>query len=352
MLHTTAAVHAAEPQTKGGEKNVRLSYIYFPDATVHHFNGKFDYDYYLNPYFSIGAGIGAGVAFSGNENGVHLNVPVTANLALHLPLKKCAPYVALQGGPTAGMTIADGDAFYTFNGYLNPHVGVKIPVGNSTAVDLAVGYVNYGLYNGGSNGIEVKIGMSFGNKNKDEKTRAKTSNAAEKGTKGKTGRSNTDNKFKGGAELEYFTSCEGRWGESMSSMYGVRGFALWSVFTPNLYAGISASVGIANHKIDDEFSNKITKEKTFRFAIMPRLRYDITEATFAKRINPFAQVDVGYAYNGTNSQFAVEPAVGISIKRDNGQSFDFSVGYLPKLFFDAGNKSKSGCFRIAAGYTF
>lgn len=344
MLCTCNALHAGQEWTPGTEKNVGVSYTYFSKDMLHLMSAKFDYNVYLNRHISVGGGVGTGAGWSGEEDGALINVPVTADIAFHLPLKTCAPYIDIQCGPAVAIAFADNAIGGGIEGFFNPHIGVKIPVWSETAVDLAVGYVRYGFSNDGYNGIEVKAGLSFGKGGSCSRAKARA--------KGRAGGGGTTANFKGGAELEYFTSCEDPGDNRMGSMYGVRGYALWSVFTPNLYAGITASIGVASHDIDDDFADYHYHENAFRFAIMPRVRYDIAEATFAKRINPFAQIDVGYAYNGVKSQFAVEPAVGISIKTDKGHSFDFSAGYLPKVYFDYGSKSDSGCIRIAAGYTF
>ena len=367
MLCATGILHAQQTWHPAREIGVKVSYASVAeDGSGNLVNGKFDYNAYLGQCFSIGGGVGANVLWSGDEDGVLLGIPVTLNLACHIPAQKCSPYIAMQGGPIVAVAIVNSETATTVTGYLNPHFGVKIPIGNRKAVDLALGYVRYGVDQGGINAVELKAGLCFGfggstassTARRDQPSQLtvrrtrRTTSRNEKMRDGSPGRSSMGTTFKSGGELELYTACKESGYNRMGGMYGVRGYALWSVLTPNLYAGIAASIGIASHDEYDWQGNYHQHSTPIRFAIMPRVRYDITEATFAKRVNPFAQVDVGYAYNGVNSQVAVEPAVGISVKMSGGHSFDFSAGYLPKVYFNRGNKSDSGCFRLAAGYTF
>jgi hypothetical protein len=123
------------------------------------------------------------------------------------------------------------------------------------------------------------------------------------------------------------------------------------VFTPNLYLGIAASLGKSLYTQQFYFGSP-EKESALCYALMARVRYKIAEATMANRLYPFVQVDAGYAYNGVHSQFAVEPAIGLSLKTTSTQTVDLSVGFLPKVYFPNGEKTEGGCLRIALGYTF
>ncbi len=313
---------------------------------------QLDYNRYLGKSLSLGIGLGAEFSTRSGEDGVIL--PIVLRGAYNWHLKNFVPYVSLQ----TGSSFYIGDDFFLFPHYatifITPSVGIKIPMTPQTALDLSFGYTKCGFDEGYSY-WGVKAGISFGwghSKDKQltarhEKRQSESGTAKENRTYSQSRHSN----FRGGIEGEYLGSNMSGFYNNIHAMYGVRGYALWNIFTKNLYAGISAGIGLSDH---EEWNNSEYYEHShkFKFAIMPRVRYNITEATIAQRIYPFAQVDAGYAYNGTNSQFAVEPAAGISIKTIGSQSVDISVGYLPKIYFYGGDKSESGCARIAVGYTF
>ena len=320
------------------ELDVRLSYECYPGFSYGIVAAKADYNCYLTKNFSLGGGLGVSVPTIGKE----IDVPLTLNLGWHFQAHKVVPYLSLQGGPVLAISLEDNDYWWgAVFGMISPSAGVKIPIGKKTALDLSLGYVRYGLFESGTDGIVFKAGFAFGYSHRNTVTaRSRTAAASVHGG------------FCAGAETEYFTSADDGFHNTVHSMYGVRGYALWNAFVENLYAGISVGMGFNDYEKRYENSDYSESGKRFRYSIMPRVRYNVAAATIAGRVYPFAQVDAGFAYNGVHSQFAVEPAAGLSVKTTGDQSLDFSVGYLPKIYFESGSKTDGGSVRLAVGYTF
>ena len=330
---------AQESWNPARELDIRLSYEYYPGFSDGIAAAKADYNWYLTKKFSLGGGLGVSVPTTGKE----LDVPLTVNLGWHFQARKVAPYLSLQGGPVLAISLEDAEYWGVVIGMISPSVGVKIPIGKKTALDLSLGYVRYGLFESGTDGIVFKAGFAFGYSHRDGNTITARSRTAAASVHGG---------FCAGAEAEYFTSADDGFHNKVHSMYGMRGYALWNAFVENLYAGISVGIGFNDYEHRYEYQNYSESGKRFRYSIMPRVRYNVAAATIAGRVYPFAQVDAGFAYNGVHSQFAVEPAAGLSVKTTGDQSLDFSVGYLPKIYFESGGKTDGGSMRLSVGYTF
>ena len=324
-----------------GEVSLRFKYeTRFRHGKDPLYTGNLGYSYYFDRHFSVGMNIGAGAT----QKDVFL-ATTDINAAYHLEAGAFHPYIGLRGGLLAAI----GDEAAGGSAFLGPTVGVKFPLTRHCALDIGMEYSRYGLHNGGSDIFGIRAGVCFGF---GRNAKGKTMDASPDDEAGGTGNAlSATGKFSGGIEAEGFTSCTTNRGNKICMMYGIRGYALWNAFTPNLYVGVSASVG-KNHYRQQVPGIPVSDRSPVRFAIMPRLRYKITEATFAKRIYPFAQIDAGYAYNGVNSQFAVEPAAGLSVRAAGKHAIDLSVGFLPRVYFHSGEKSEGGCLRIALGYTF
>lgn len=344
------------------ELDAKLSCTTFPGNDGADLGIKADYNFYLTDHFSIGGGMGVDVPTSGEG----MFVPMTLNLGYHFPMRKVAPYLSLQTGPLFVFAFGDNEFVMASTGILSPSAGVKIPIANNVALDLSLGYMRYGLFESGTNGIVFRAGFSFGYSHRGSSHAKRLgesgvgSNAdgsyenavAESAARNRNAAASVHGGFCAGAEAEYFTSASDGGENRMHAMYGVRGYALWNAFVKNLYAGITLGLGVADYEQTILDYNYSDRHKQIRCTVMPRVRYNVGAATIAGRVYPFAQVDAGFAYNGVHCQFAAEPSAGLSVKTKDGQSLDFSVGYLPEIDFGSGYKTDGGSVRLAVGYTF
>lgn len=88
----------------------------------------------INPYFFVGAGIGVNVSSSSVTDGATVIAPIFGQVRANILNKSISPYVDFKGGGSVG----------DFKGgYVEPSIGVSMPVTNKFAIDFAFVYTMY-----------------------------------------------------------------------------------------------------------------------------------------------------------------------------------------------------------------
>lgn len=88
----------------------------------------------LNPYAFIGAGIGVNLATSSITDGSTVFCPIFAQARYNILNTRISPYIDFKGGGSVG----------DFKGgYLEPSIGVSMPVANRFAIDFSFAYTLY-----------------------------------------------------------------------------------------------------------------------------------------------------------------------------------------------------------------
>ena len=166
----TLATYAQQEWCPSRELDVKLGY---EQGLGNGYEGvitaKADYNFFIGRNFGIG--LGAGFSVHPTEYFAML-MPITLNLSCRFPQRKCTPYALLQGGLVGAM--GDGGEYGSLVAgatlAVSPSAGVKIPISKSTALDVSIGYTNYGLSaEDGSHTIFVKAGLSFGHRSRKNK---------------------------------------------------------------------------------------------------------------------------------------------------------------------------------------
>lgn len=291
-----------------------------------------EYGKYFTDQFYLG--IGTGISTDDGFNA--LSIPAFMRAEIDFQADKLTPYISLQGGYDFNVSGLSG----TGMGRISPTVGVKVPVSRHTICNLGFGYTRTIVAGGGGDYLGFNVGLMFNS--------------------GGRGFVNFMKKFEYSFELETMLPVSGpmekhgdtQWQEKMTSFIGFRFSGIMPTGLKNLYAGYS--IGIGRYKEETVLESKYESHSNDLHSgylnVMARAKYKVKQLSITDKIYPFAQVDMGFAASN-DFDFAVHPAVGISIMTSKEHSIDISAGYYTVSFDDIDNTSK-GTLRIAAGYTF
>lgn len=119
----------------------------------------------VNPYIFAGAGIGVNLSSSSETSGATVVAPIFGQVRLNFLNRQISPFFDLKGGGTVGDLKG---------GYLEPSIGVSMPVANKFAIDFSFAYTMYthkekytewyGYYFANYSNTEIlhNIGFKFG----------------------------------------------------------------------------------------------------------------------------------------------------------------------------------------------
>ena len=88
----------------------------------------------INPYLFAGAGVGVDLSSSSGSDGATVIAPIFGHVRANFLNRSISPYFDFKGGGTVG----------DFKGgYVEPSIGVSMPVTNKFAIDFAFAYTLY-----------------------------------------------------------------------------------------------------------------------------------------------------------------------------------------------------------------
>lgn len=308
----------AQDFQKTTEFNVNVGY----DILLKGNGGAFVVQPEFGKHFSKQFYLGVGTGMVTDNKFKTFAIPAFLRAEIDFPIKQVTPYISLQGGYDFG--VDDRQSCVR----INPSIGVKVPITKTIAFNLGFGYTRTIVDGGGANWLGLRAGLNF--------------NSSGDGLK------KFMNSLDYNIELETMTSVKQQdeeYPEELKGVLGIRFSALAPLPIKNLYTGVSIGIGCC--KNTSEWSRGedgwIASGETTEIysSIMSRTLYKAKQLAITEKIYPFAQVDIGL---GGYFEFAVSPAVGISIVTKETHSINISAGYTPLL--------GEGSMRIAVGYTF
>ena len=88
----------------------------------------------INPYLFAGAGVGVDLSSSSGSDGATVIAPIFGHVRANFLNRSISPYFDFKGGGTVG----------DFKGgYVEPSIGVSMPVTNKFAIDFSLSYTLY-----------------------------------------------------------------------------------------------------------------------------------------------------------------------------------------------------------------
>lgn len=303
-----------------------------------------------NVYFGIGTGMMADDGFN------NIWIPIFADAEYNFASSGgSTPYISLKGGYNISTGDMDG------NVTINPNLGIKVPIGKTTDLNLSVGYTRTIVDGGGSDALGAKIGFIFNSGGKGLGTALHHFFSSTDWTLELETNTAVESKCVEEKTDRYGTAYTNTYTTKYSSIYGLRFSALRKI-AKNFYLGISAGGGIMT--ITDEYKSTgndgydyVYDGTCLYYDCYLRLKYKFKQLTIAKKLYPFIMVDAGVESNEmTESGFSAIPAIGLSYMTGDKSSIDLSVGYKDvepdSHESDAPYVQLKHCFRIALGYTF
>lgn len=117
-----------------GFANIGLGSSFYDGESSTSFAFSTSHGLQVNPYAFIGAGVGVDVGTSSESDGATVLAPIFGQARVNFLNKPISPYLDLKGGGNVG----------DFKGgYLEPSIGVSMPVGNKFAIDFSFVYILY-----------------------------------------------------------------------------------------------------------------------------------------------------------------------------------------------------------------
>lgn len=325
MLLMAVQVQAQEPSKGSNMWNVNLSYDF---ALKSGNRGIIGFQPEYGHYFTDQCYVGLGTGILTNDKIKSWAIPLFLRAEFDFPSKGSIPYFSVQGGYDFSVS-NDGDGSFR----INPSIGVKMPISNTTMLNLGFGYTRTISDGYGADYLGLKAGIIFG-------------------TQGR-GLSNFFKKFDYGIELEGYSSVtldqsNASWNEDIkySSIYGFRFSMLYPIFN-RFFFGPSIGAGLLkDSSCDGDEGNEVYLDLALR------AKYKVTQIAINDKIYPFALIDFGYAPGYADFVVRVYPAVGLAYQVGKKSSVDISVGYS-KIAVDGWDEVESkGALRLAIGYNF
>lgn len=356
------------------------------------FNVNFTTSYRINDYLGIGAGVGIieSFKFSGDPM-----LPIFGRITAQKFGEKFTPFATVDIG------------YNPLNGggmVFNPVVGVRYE-----GWTAGIGYYGYKPTDYSMmSGIAVRLGYTFGYHKSDSKfARALRKLEFSMALSGMMGGTNAYNLKEENTISQGENNVYGyQKGRAKESHKGLGGFSLALTYPVwrNLYVGVGAQMGAwrtsESLHIDTEWTeaglnnsyygkpafDKYTSysrddrdehETSIDLAVFGRLKYKFREFTFAKKLFPYVQVDMGAIVSADqldeDRPFYFSPEVGLSLAVGSRHSLDIGLG-LTQLYSGSGTSAKFhtdnrdwlyltrtytrdkegkfNSFRISVGYTF
>jgi hypothetical protein len=326
---TLLAAFSAKGQTpsKGSNQwNINLSYDF---ALKSGYAGMIGIQPEFGHYFADQVYLGAGTGVVADDKFKSVAIPLFLRAEYDWNTQgSILPYLSVQAGYDISLNSESSSSGYY---RINPSIGVKLPLSNTSLLNLGFGYTRTISSGYGTNYLGLKAGIIFD-------------------TQGK-GLANFFNKFDYTAELEGYTNVtldqsEASWDEDIkySSIYGVRFAMLYRI---DKQFSVGPSIGIGRMTDSSADSGEAYIDLTLR------AKYKINQIAINDKLYPFAQLDCGWSPNTfADSAFRLNPAVGVSYQFSQKHSIDFSVGYT-KIAIDGWDEVESkGALRFAVGYNF
>ena len=117
-----------------GFANVGLGSAFYDGESSTTFAFTTSHGVQANPYLFVGAGIGVEVAKASGTDGATVIAPIFAQTRFNFLNKPISPYLDFKGGGSVG----------DFKGgYVEPSIGVSMPVTDKFAIDFSFVYILY-----------------------------------------------------------------------------------------------------------------------------------------------------------------------------------------------------------------
>lgn len=117
-----------------GFANIGLGSSFYDGSKSTSFSFTTSHGVQINPLFFAGAGIGVDLASSSETSGATVVAPIFGQLRVNLLNRQISPFIDFKGGGTVGDSKG---------GYVEPSIGVSMPVANRFAIDFSFAYILY-----------------------------------------------------------------------------------------------------------------------------------------------------------------------------------------------------------------
>ncbi len=117
-----------------GFANIGLGSSFYDGESSVSFAFSTSHGLQLNPTFFVGAGIGVDLASTSDSDGATVVAPIFGQARINILNKAISPYIDFKGGGSVG----------DFKGgYIEPSIGISMPVTNRFAIDFSFVYILY-----------------------------------------------------------------------------------------------------------------------------------------------------------------------------------------------------------------
>lgn len=117
-----------------GFGNIGLGSAFYDGESSTSFSFTTSHGVQINPTFFVSAGIGVDLSSSSNSDGATVIAPIFGQARINFLNKPISPYLDFKGGGSVG----------DFKGgYVEPSIGVSMPITNKFAIDFSFVYILY-----------------------------------------------------------------------------------------------------------------------------------------------------------------------------------------------------------------